>query len=87
MLAAPASITAPPSPKSTVCWSPAVPPPPVCGASVTVTAGVAVTVTVAVAPGVAVAVAVAEGDELAGVLVVLLGAGLLAADELTPVGG
>ncbi len=61
------------------------PPPPVCGAAVTVTAGVAVTVTVAVAFGVP--VAVAEADELAGALVVLLGAGLLAADELAPVGG
>jgi hypothetical protein len=68
-----------------VCWSPAVPPPPVCGAVVTVTAGVAVTVTVTVAVGVA--VTEGEGDEVAGVLVVLLGAGLLAADELTPVGG
>jgi bifunctional ADP-heptose synthase (sugar kinase/adenylyltransferase) len=83
MLAAPASIAAPPSPKGKVCWSPAVPPPPVCGAAVTVTAGVAVTVTVTVA----VAVADAEADELAGVLVELLGAGLLAADELAPVGG
>ena len=80
MLAAPASIAAPPSPKSMVSWSPAVPPPPVCGASLGGTglaADVAVTVTVAV--GLAVAV------ELA--LAVLLVAGLLVADELAPVGG
>jgi hypothetical protein len=65
-----------------VSWSPAVPPPPVCGASVGVRTGVAVTVTVTVGVGVTVAVG------LAGGLVVLLAGGeLLTGDELTPVGG
>jgi hypothetical protein len=80
MLAVPASIAPPPSPKSRVYWSPAVPPPPVCGAS----AGVTVTVTVAV--GVAVAAAVAVAVAVAVLLdVVLLDVVLL--DEVVDVGG
>jgi hypothetical protein len=85
MLAAPASIAAPPSPKSIVSWSPAVPPPPVCGAwlGTGLAAGVAVTVTVTLGVAVAVAVEVAVEVEVDVLLVVVL----LAGDELTPVGG
>jgi hypothetical protein len=41
MLPAPTRIAAIPSPKSRVCWNPAVPPPPVAGAEVTNGLGVA----------------------------------------------
>jgi hypothetical protein len=58
MLPAPASIAATPSPRSSVSWNPAVPPPPVTGAAPgigladEVAGAVAVLVTVAVAVGV-----------------------------------
>src|SRR6266567_32316 len=58
MLPAPAAIAATPNPRSSVCWNPAVPPPPVTGAALgiglvdEVAEAVAVLVTVAVAvPG------------------------------------
>jgi Sortase domain len=58
----PASSAMPPSPNSTPSWTPAVPPPPVAGAAVTVAFGVTVTVavgvTVTVDNGFAVSVAV-----------------------------
>jgi hypothetical protein len=67
MLPAPASIAVAPSPRSSVSWNPAVPPPPVTGAALgiplvdevtgAVAGAVAVLVTVAVAVGVAVLVA------------------------------
>ena len=67
MLPAPASIAAPPRPKSRASCNPAVPPPPAAGATVgiwlvddSVAGAVAVLVTVAVA----VAVAVAVGEEV-----------------------
>jgi hypothetical protein len=82
MLAVPASIAPPPSPKSRVYWSPAVPPPPVCGAS----AGVTVTVTVAVGVAVAVAVAVAVVVDVALLDVVLLDAVVDVGAEWVPSG-
>src|SRR5579875_126551 len=72
MLPAPTRIAAPPSPNRAPSWTPAVPPPPVAGAAVTVVLGatvtVAVGVTVTVAVAVAVAVWVAVPGELAGPL-------------------
>jgi hypothetical protein len=62
MLAAPASIAAPPSPKSVASWSPAVPPPPAPGGPVTLGVGLAAELGVGVRVGVFVAAA-PGGDE------------------------
>jgi hypothetical protein len=66
MLPRPASIAAAPSPKSQVCWSPAVPPPPVGGAAVGNGVGLAVAAGagVGVVAGVGVPVAAGAGVAL-----------------------